>query len=158
MKNDKNTAQAVKTLPPETTKKVQELLLKMNSQTEYTQSDYSYTSKILSGLVSRDGSLVDVSCMIKPVEEIYEGCAKIETENFTIEVNPKTGEILMAKKPFFKSWKRAYSKVEAFLDKLNTNFDNEEVVEKKSLPMSGLTEKGLQKIKEESEKIYKNVG
>lgn len=155
MRKEGTKAQSVKTLPPETTKKVQELLLRMNSHTEYSESDYSYKSNILSGLVSKDGTLLDVSCIVRPVKEIYEGCAKIETEKLVIEINPKNGEILMAKKPLFQSWAKAYHKLEKFLDRLSSNFDNAEAVERRLLPMSGLTECGVEKVREESAKIIR---
>lgn len=111
-----------KQLPAQTTKKVQDLLLKMNSNTA--------DGKVLFGLTTKTGSIVDLNCVPQPVQSIWSGRAAVCVDKLELQINPKNGEILHSKIPLFLTWKRAYKKVEKFINDLQTNFDNPSIVKK----------------------------
>lgn len=135
-----------KILPQVTTQKVQKLLLSMNAQTEYKAGDFGFESNILAGLTTKNGSIVDSTCKLIPVKDIYEGRAKIETGRIRIDINPKNGEILQSKKPWFYTWKKAYSKIEKLIDLLQSNFENKNLVKKNFIGLNGVTQKGYEKL------------
>jgi hypothetical protein len=98
MKTQKIMPQAIsfqggkKQLPTKTIQELQKILLNMNSQTEYKSTSYSFESKILSGLKSKLGNIIDASAIVRPTNEIYEGRAKIEAKRLEIEIMRDRGE------------------------------------------------------------------
>lgn len=137
-------------LPATTTKKVQTILLDMNSQTDYNASEFSFHSNILAGLKTKNGSLVDTSAIIKPVKDIYEGRAEIELGKIRFAFNPKNGEILFSKKPWYLTWEKITKRVEKFTNELQNNINNDSVVDKRFIGLSGFTKKGFEKLQEAS--------
>lgn len=127
-------------LPAPITKKAQDLLLRMNSQTQYSQGTNRFSSNILGGLVTKTGSLIDTTAKLRPVESIYEGRSTIEIKKLSVAINPLNGKLLQVQKSYTKSWKKAFAQIEKFLDDLQANFDNQEIVEKRFVRLGGVTQ------------------
>ena len=136
-----------KMLPLPMIQKAQQLLLKMNSQTKYISGDSYFNSNILACLKTDKGSLVDSTAMLTTVKDIYEGRVEIEIGKVRIDINPKNGEILQSEKPWFLTWKKAYNRIEKFIDNLQFNYENQEIVEKRFIKLHGLTEKGAHELR-----------
>lgn len=143
-------------LPSQTTKKMQNVLLQMNSQTEYKATELSFESKILGCIKTKIGSMIDSRWLVKPTQAVKEGRAIIELKKLHLEINVETGELFpISKKPLFSTWKSNYKKVEKFLDNLQSNFENKDIVEKRFLNLSGITQKGADKFREASSAAHK---
>jgi len=140
-------------LPTQTTEKLQTVLKKMNSETTIKTTEYSFSSNILAGLILKNnnkslGNIVDSSACLRPISLIPEGQNTIKIgKKINLVSNNQTGQILQSKKPFFQSWKKTFQKIEKFLDELQTNFNTPEKVEKRKINISGLTSKGVEKLK-----------
>lgn len=135
-------------LPEPTTKKLQNVLTKMNSQTEYKSTKMSFESNILTCLQTALGSITDCRLLAKPKRSIADGRARIKINKIIMELDIKTGEVLpISKISFFTRWKTAYKKVENFLDTLQSNFENKNVVEKHYSKITGLTKRGEDKFR-----------
>lgn len=134
-------------LPALTTQKMQALLLKMNSQTKHESAEKSFSSKILAGLMTKDGIIIDSTAKLAPVNEIYEGRATIEIgKKIELAINPLNGNILQSKKPWYLTWKKVNNKIDNFIINLQSNFDNEKIVEKRFITLGGVTQKGKAKL------------
>lgn len=134
-------------LPAELKNKVQDLLLNMNAKTQYNETNRSFDTKILSCLKTPEGSIIDSSFIVKPVSSIYEGRASISLgEKLNVTFDPNSGKIIKANKKWFVSWNKSIEKMTDFITKLKTNFDNENIVEKRFLNFSGFTPNGRNKL------------
>lgn len=132
-------------LQPSTTQKLQNLLLNMNSQTIHTTGEYFSHENILAGLKTKFGILVNLPSILRPVKRINIDSVSMSIKKLIFAINPKNGEVLQLNKPKGLTWKKFNEKVEGFVDELQSNFDNKEVVEKKVIevikPNQGVIEK-----------------
>lgn len=139
-----------KQMPAQTTKKVQDLLLRMNSKTATVENN----PNMLLGLRTKTGKLVDLSCITRPVPSIWEGRAKVTFDNLDLEINPKDGKILHSEKSIFLTWKKAFKKVEKLMDDMQYNFDIPFLVDKKFLTVITFSKEQIEKLQQATSRIH----
>lgn len=141
-------------LPAPITEKVQAILLKMNSETNYVEKGKLWSSNILGGITSKEGRLFDSSAIIKPVTKPYEGRAKLEIGKLIVEFNPIDGTIFFAQKKFLQPWVKTFDKINTFLNNSQKNFENPDIIKKHFITLQGLTQNGVEKLLKAFEAIH----
>jgi len=138
---------------------------KMNSRTSCVTSEFSFETNMLSKIKTKQGDFFDGRYLTKPVDGVRDGEAIIELSKITskneqktklkLNVDTKTGKIILAEKSPFTSWKTSLKRVERLMDNMLANFDNKEIVEHFSTKMNGFTQKGIERFQAAAEKVYK---
>lgn len=118
------------------------LVMRMKSETTSTGGVYAQKLNFVNKL--DNGRMKFFS--VPPTDNAFITFEKVE--NLTIDIDKKTGKITNYKKPFFMSWKKIMKQISENLDDLMSNYHNEQKVEKGSMGMFVMTEKGEQKIQE----------
>lgn len=112
-----------KQLPPATTKKIQDFLLKVKPKTVPADCD------MLSAFRTKNSRIVDLTALSS-----LNSRAAIQIDKFELQINSKTGKIISSENPSHWSWKKAFKKVEELIDNLQSNLDNPNIVEKTTVP------------------------
>jgi len=116
-----------KFLPSSTTRDVESLMWRMNSQRKATGAFYGFS------FLTKDKHPNELIFRNVSNRGITEAEIKLG-DKITLTINPRKGEIFesKSKKPFwFCSWNRVAKKLEETVREIQANFDNPEVVEKK---------------------------
>ena len=127
---------------------VQRLLYNMNHETRYEQSTNGnfFKSYILGALKIENKALfIDKRFLCAPTEKYRNLCqadCSIEFGYNKLEINSQTGDVFASKKPFWRSLKRVVSKGHEFVQKALENYDNSAFVDKRTIGICGVTEKG----------------
>lgn len=146
--------------------KIQNLLCRMNSQTVYKSDEFIFDSKMLSMIKTNEGKLVDQRYLIMPSESAEKGKSQIELFKTKrsgkekilakLEIDIQTGEILNIKKSCLVSLKKVAKRMENFLSKIASDFDNPEVAERFFIELQGYTNKGIEKFRTAQNSINKS--
>ncbi len=135
------------------TMNMQKLLGKMNNETVYTSTGKTFESKVLRKInVENKARFTDKRFLVDKSNNVY-GESTLTFDNTELAIDNTSGEITNYKKPFFKSWKNIISKAEEIISTAVNNFDNNNIVKKNFIKISGFTLEGAKNLR----KVIKNV-
>ena len=134
---------------------IRSLLTDMNKETVTNNNGYVYVSTITKELKYKDKiRFIDGRMYFSklPENEQMRKESLITLGNAQLVVNNKTGEIIDFSKPLFKTQKSIMKSLETYLNVLKENYNNDNIVNKKYVSISGYTAKG-----EETRKLLKKI-
>ena len=125
---------------------VQKLLNKMNNETVYNATGDTFESKVLGRInIKNEAGFTDKRFLLAKSNKLF-GESTLDFDKTKLVIDNTNGEITEYKKPFFKSWREVLSKAEDLIFTAVNNFDNNEIVKKKFVKVSGFTSEGAQKL------------
>ena len=131
------------------------ILKKMNLQTSCRENGSEFFARILGGLsINEKGFFSDKRYLLIPADDIF-GESTVEFGKVKLAVDNKTGQITRSKKPFYKTWKSVLNETENLLSTAKDNFENNKIITKKFIDISGFTSKAAKKLIETAEKVQK---
>ncbi len=137
-------------------KNMQSVLSKMNANSCCQENGSEFSSKILSGLKINNSFFSDKRYLLSPQKNVSMfGESTLEFGKIKLTFDNQTGEIIKHKKPLFKSWKTVMQSAENILSVAKENFDDEKIVIKKFINISGFTQRASKKLLELSKKVGK---
>ena len=131
------------------------VLKKMNMQTTCKENNSEFSTKILGGLSIQDKAyFADKRYLLKPADDMF-GESTMEFGRVKLTFDNKTGEVTKSKKPFYKSWKSVLKETGELLSSAKNNFDNDKIIAKKFIGISGFTKRAGKKLLETVDKVQK---
>ncbi len=144
-------------ITPDMHENIKLLLNKMNESSTYNSNGYYFRANIFKEISTknhkvkfRDGRMFLEN---KINQKEIDGETLFTIGRTELVISNKTGEIIDYYKPLFSTWKNIIKNIGKYLEFFKNNFDNMELVEHKSLPIQGLTEKGLKKFRQLTEGV-----
>lgn len=134
-------------LTPKMQNNLKTVLTKMNDLTEYQGTQNTFSTKIVKLLeTDKNVRLWDDRMFVTkvPPERQMEHTTIFTIGRTKLMINNANGKIIHHKKPFFQPWKSVMKKAEKFLQIFAQNFDNQQIVRRKSIQFSGFTQKGVE--------------
>ena len=144
-------------LIPAAQQNIKKLLWEMNHSTVYRENaaKTSWISKILAAVSIGDNiKFSDLRNYKRPIDNPQEfkyDCS-LSIGSTLLYINSSSGEIVHAKKSFFKPWKKVLKDTKHCLQTFIDNFNNPNIVTKNSFEIGGYTPKGA---KERMERFFK---
>ncbi len=129
---------------------VKELLTQMNAETVCKRGEYTFESKILKSLhYKNNATFIDNRIILYKVPENKQ---MVKQTLFTVGktelvIDNKSGQIINYKKPLLTSWKRVIKNIDKYLKIFKENFNNPEIVKKKTVTLEGFTPAGYAIVK-----------
>lgn len=134
------------------------LTKKMIEDAVYKEQRYVFAADLVAALKTKDGFFKSNSIyFLQPKiceERLNTGFTKIEFNKNRLVFNNDTGEITEFKKPLFRPFKKFIQETCEFLNMLAANYNNKEVVTKSNFKVSGLTQAGLERYMNLTNRIY----
>ena len=131
------------------TENVQSLLHKMNAEVKKITDGDNCDTLIIKKIYLKNGISFEDERHFKnvhPFSEQMKGFSKLEMGKTFMEFDNESGEIADYRKPFLKPWYFFIKQAEKYLENMNKNFNNKDVVRKETLKLHGLTPEGEKKI------------
>lgn len=128
---------------------VREISKKMCGQSAMRSTENKFTASYINAVKTGECLLYSDTFLYGKNENTSLGTigkTQIEFDNKTIAIDNKTGEITKIQKPWYSSVRSILKKMDKYLENINSNFENQDVVTKKTLNIHGFTPKGLNKI------------
>ena len=129
-------------------KDIQKLMYEMNHDTKYEQSANGncFKSYILGAImIDKKALFMDKRFLCAPTDKIRTfknpDCT-IEFGHNAVDINSQTGEVFARKKYFWKSLTKVLEQGHSYIKSALENYNNAEVVEKRTLGICGVTQKG----------------
>ena len=133
-------------IPSKTLTNMQNLLHKMNSETQYQDNGVGFTSKVMLMIFTdKKQAFSDRRYLLRHSEKLS-GTSMLELGKTELEINNQTGEIVKHNKPFYKTWKKVLNQATETISNLCDNFDNTNIVTKRFITISGFTQEGYNKL------------
>ncbi|PWL78732.1 hypothetical protein DBY21_03640 [Candidatus Gastranaerophilales bacterium] len=132
-------------------KDLKTVLTKMNADTKYEATEYSFRSKILTGLSIKDkAKLIDERLFLKSLRSDKQMVKKsiIKMGKFKLVIDNKSGEIVSNNKPFYKTWSSLMKKLGEALSMFNVHYNDVNVVKKSRMGIEGFTQKVFEKLQQ----------
>ena len=130
-------------IPHKTLYDMQNLLTKMNSETQYQDNGINFLSKMMTSVfTNKNNAFIDCRYLLKRSAKL-DGVSTLTMGKTELEIDNATGEIIKHKKPFYKSWAKILNQASESINNLCTNFDNQNVVTKRFLTISGFTQEAI---------------
>ncbi len=127
----------VKSIPVLTLKKTQQVLYAMNSKTRYAETNSSFSSEILAQVKAANGVMTDCAMWVKPDSNVLNGRTQIELGKSSVFFDSKDGKVISIKKPFYMTWNKLVKKITKFVDTVQTNYQNDDLVQKRFIKYNG---------------------
>ncbi len=141
----------------QTTENTQKLLRMMNRSTKYdiNEAGTSFESDILSSINMGKVRFSDIRMYITPVREAEKNISDctLEIGKNLLVINSTTGEITAHRIGWLTSWKYLKYRAESAIKQMVENFNNPDVVQKKSFKIAGFTKLGFENLN----KIKNNI-
>ena len=145
-------------LTPKIQENVQKLLYNMNQLTEYSENSAKtgWTSKTLCRInLDKDDQFVDKRILICPIKnpQKHSGRCSLHLGKTELEIDANNGEIISYKKPFFKTWNAIFRQASGTLEQMVNKFNNQDIVSRHYIGISGFTKKGIKQLFPTTENI-----
>lgn len=146
-------------LTPRTYGQLRNILTAMNSEAKYIDNGKSFENTTVTKLRLHYGkdnaSLTDKRFLTEKApdnEQMKRGVTRVDMGKTHLVIDNNSGEILMCKKPFFKTWSKVMSQLRDTIYTFDSFYTMDKVVEKVKFSIHGLTEKGLEQLNKTSGK------
>jgi len=130
------------------------ILTKMNAKAKYIDNgknfEYTTVTKLKLHYYGKDNAiLTDKRFLMRKAtddEQMERGVTRIDMGKTHLTIDNNSGEILMYKKPFFKTWSKVMSQLHDVINTFDSFYTLDRIVEKVKFSIHGLTEKGIEQL------------
>ena len=122
------------------------LLERMNSEVVTESGEYRFKSTMTKKLESGKAFLIDGRIFLNkvPLDKQMQHETMITIGKTELVIDNATGEIIDHHKPFYITWQSALKKLAKYLTLFKEQYNNPQIVTKKTLSIAGFTEKGIE--------------
>ena len=129
---------------PKTKENINFLIGKMREETAYKTDGYHSVSTIFKEISDKNKTVKFMDGLVYVGDKLKRKTMKggetlFKLGKTELVIDNNSGEVIDYYKPFYKTWKGIMKKVDKYVNFFKENFDNEDLVNKRYLNMSGFT-------------------